>query len=130
MKTVYDKNGNQVKLVEQSDNDFNTIVGNGVSIMYNEYIVTIIFNASIDKINGGNVLNDDIISLPNGITTKRELWHTFVLLSSSWIPISSNNAYFSMSANTSKINIRTTTSVENVVMVGVYTYPRQLFNIS
>lgn len=131
MKTVYDKNGNQAKIIEQSDvNGYQTIVGdNGVTVIYNESLVTIVLNSNISKINGGNVLNNDIISLPNGVTARREFWHTLPLLSSAWVP-TNNNAYFSYENGTSRINIRTTTTVENVVMVGAFSYPRSFFNIS
>ena len=130
MKTVYDKNGNQVKLVEQADvGTYTNAYNNGVNVYYDEATVTIVFNKEISHINGGSVSNDGIIHLPAGILSKHGSWNICGLLNSSWVPID-KQIYFSFSTGSNKINLRTQSDLDNVVLVGSFTYPRSLFTIA
>lgn len=130
MKTVYDKNGNQVKIIEQADvGTYTNVYNSGVNVYYDEATVTVVFNKVISHIDGGSVSNEGIISLPNGILSKHGSWNTCGLLNSAWVPID-KQIYFSYSAGSNKINLRSQSDLDNVVLVGSFTYPRSLFTIA
>ena len=130
MKTVYDKNGNQVKIIEQADvGTYTNVYNDGVNVYYDEATVTVVFNKVISHIDGGSVSNDGIIHLPAGILSKHGSWNICGLLNSSWVPID-KQIYFSFSAGSNKINLRTQSDLDNVVLIGSFTYPRSLFTIA